>query len=81
MQSSKSSAIKEEGMMKLIYGKKNILKDAPCQGLVQEVEVLINEKFSNRYRVTVTYLEITAEEAKIKRAIIEDIIKGAILKS
>ncbi len=67
--------------MKLIYGKKNILKDAPCQGLVQEVEVLINEKFSNRYRVTVTYLEITAEEAKIKRAIIEDIIKGAILKS
>lgn len=42
---------------------------------IQGRKAVLSKKTEKSYRVTVRYIPVTAEEAKIKRAIIESIIK------
>jgi len=49
-----------------------------CNRTVQEGKVVLSKKAKKTYTVTVTYIQITEEEAKTKRAIIESIIKKSL---
>jgi len=51
-----------------------------CITSVQDRKVLPSEKTEKTYKVTVTYIQLTDEEVKIKRAIIESIIKKGYKK-
>jgi len=53
---------------------KNQVKPADGKS-VQGRKVIISKKSVQRYRVTVQYIHISGEEGKIKRAIIESIMR------
>jgi hypothetical protein len=59
--------------------KKNI-EHPDCGVTVRDRKVLLSKKTEKTYKVTVTYIQITDEEAKIKRAIIESILKKSYKK-
>ena|GEM_PF-2941569 len=44
-------------------------------------KVSLSKKITKTYKVTVTYIQLTDEEAKMKRAIIESIIKKGSYKN
>ncbi|WP_288878901.1 hypothetical protein [Pedobacter panaciterrae] len=51
-----------------------------CHSTVQDKKTLCSKKTEKTYKVIVTYINISEEEAKVKRAIIESIIKKCIQK-
>ncbi len=46
-----------------------------CNRAIHAKKTVLSKKTEKNYKVTVTYIQVTDEEAKIKRAIIESIIK------
>jgi hypothetical protein len=48
-----------------------------CGISVRDRKVSLSKKTEKNYKITVTYIRVTDEEAKIKRAIIESIAKKA----
>lgn len=51
------------------------VEHSECEITVRKKKVLPSKKPEKIYKVTITYIHVTDEEAKIKRAIIESIIR------
>lgn len=57
------------------------IKHPECNITIQERKVVISKKTEKTYKVTVRYIQMTDGEAKIKRAIIESILKKGYKQS
>jgi len=55
--------------------KKTKVEHPECDRVIKYRKAVLSKKTEKTYKVTVTYIEISDEEARIKRAIIENIIK------
>jgi hypothetical protein len=51
-----------------------------CKRSIQGKKAVLSKKAEKTYKVTVTYIHVTAEEAKMKRSIIESILKKSNTK-
>jgi hypothetical protein len=70
METKKCSVMKEL----VFYEKINVkLSDEPA--IVQDVKLLHNKKVKKTYKVTVIYTMVPEQEAKLKRATVESLIK------
>ncbi|TCC94978.1 hypothetical protein [Pedobacter hiemivivus] len=67
----KSPQIKE--VEKIIF-----IEHPECNRTIQGNKAILSKKSAKRYKVTVRYITVTSEEAKIKRAIIESIMKKGL---
>lgn len=52
-----------------------LIEHPECTRTIQGRKVVLSKKTGKSYRVTIQYIPVTAEEGKIKRAIIEGIMK------
>jgi len=67
-------------MRELKCDKKIDIKPSEYNRTFQDKKVLRSRKIEKTYKIIVTYINITEEEAKVKRAIVESIIKKCIQK-
>lgn len=59
----------------LIQVREEQIQHAECNRTFYTRKVQLSKKTEKNYTVTVTYIAVSEEEAKIKRAIIESIVK------
>ena len=55
--------------------KKTKVEHPECKRISKDRKVVLSKKAEKTYKVTVTYIQISDEEARVKRSIIESIIK------
>jgi len=55
--------------------KRTKIEHTDCKIVKKDKKVVLSKKTEKTYRVTVTYVQISDDEARMKRSIIENIIK------
>ena len=56
-------------------GKKIKIEHPECKRTVQDKKVKLSKKTEKTYKVVVTYVQLPDDEARIKRAMLENILK------
>lgn len=71
----KRDSLKKESKESLTEKGKTLIGHCECHRIFQNKKVSLSKKSEKTYKVTVTYVQLSAEEVRTKRAIIETILK------